>query len=62
MYKKDVFKYMKTNKKISESLGISHAAVCAWGKIIPELRAVLLDRLTNGKLKYNPKLYRSSKR
>ncbi|MCU7879453.1 MAG: Cro/Cl family transcriptional regulator [Candidatus Thiodiazotropha sp. (ex Lucinoma aequizonata)] len=60
MYKKTVFKYFKTNKNIAEILGITHAAVCSWGPVIPQLRAVLLERLTDGELEYNPELYKQS--
>lgn len=60
MYKKAVFRYFGTNKNVAQTLGITHAAVCGWGPIIPQLRAVLLERLTDGDLEYNPKLYEES--
>ena len=57
---------MKTNKAIqhfgsqaelARVLGLSRSAVCRFGAIMPELRAMQVERATNGELKYDPKVY-----
>ncbi len=58
MYKKDVLEYFGNGEKVREFLKIKSAgAVPQWGDIIPEKQALKLDKLTKGKLKYNPELY-----
>lgn len=57
MKKNTVIKYFKTGVNTAEFLNISKASVSGWGDVIPEKQALILDRLTNGKLKYDPALY-----
>lgn len=58
MKKVTVLKFFKNKPtEVARMCGIDVAAVCQWGEIIPEKRAFQLERHTNGKLKYNPKLY-----
>ncbi|EBW6363834.1 transcriptional regulator [Salmonella enterica subsp. enterica serovar Oranienburg] len=57
MYKDDVVRYFKKKISVAEALGLSHVAVVKWKSIIPKLRAMELDKLTNGELKYKPELY-----
>ena len=57
MFKDDVLRYFKKKRLVAEALGISHVAVVRWKAVIPKLRAMELDEITNGELKYNPELY-----
>ncbi|HBB7092739.1 TPA: transcriptional regulator [Escherichia coli] len=58
MFKDDVLRYFKKKRLVAEALGISHVAVVRWQAVIPKLRAMELDEITNGELKYNPELYK----
>ncbi|HFO5673472.1 TPA: Cro/CI family transcriptional regulator [Escherichia coli] len=58
MFKDDVLRYFKKKRLVAEALGISHVAVVRWKAVIPKLRAMELDEITNGELKYNPELYK----
>lgn len=42
---------------VARALGIKQPSVSEWPDRIPELSAIKLDRLTNGKLKYDPLVY-----
>lgn len=53
---KDVLNYFGNQADVAQVLGISQAAVSKWPKIIPLLRALQLEKLTNGKLKADEKL------
>lgn len=57
MYKNCIITHFNGTTKTAEALGVTHSAVCQWGKIIPEKQALKVERLTNGKLKYDPALY-----
>lgn len=58
MFKDDVLRYFKKKRLVAEALGISHVAVVRWKAVIPKLRAMELDEITNSELKYNPELYK----
>ncbi|MFL0806720.1 MAG: Cro/Cl family transcriptional regulator [Oceanobacter sp.] len=62
MLKSDVIKFFGSSKAVWERLGMTSGAVSQWGKLIPEKRAMQLDRETNGKLKYKPELYKKPQR
>lgn len=58
MYKKDVLAhYNHRQANVARALGISNAAVWAWGDIIPESKAYRLERITGGTLRVDPSLY-----
>ncbi len=57
MLKKDVVKYYGSDNKTGKALGISHQAVGAWRKVIPYKRALKIESLTNGELKFEKELY-----
>lgn len=57
MLKSDVINHYKKRIKIAEALGISPGSISQWGDIIPEKQALKLDRLTQGKLKYDSSVY-----
>jgi len=58
MRKVDALKVFESNRKIAETLGISDAAVSQWGPIIPPMAAHELAKRSNGRLAYDPKMYR----
>jgi hypothetical protein len=57
MLKASSIKYYGNIVKLSKALAITHGAICQWGEIIPEKQAMRLERITKGKLVYNPALY-----
>ncbi len=57
MEKNKVISYFKSGVNTAKALNISKASVSGWGVIIPEKQALKLERLTNGKLKYDPAFY-----
>ncbi|HHD2712165.1 TPA: Cro/CI family transcriptional regulator [Klebsiella oxytoca] len=60
MRKHEVIEYFGGVSKTASTLGISHPAVCRWGNVIPEKQAFVIERITNGKLKYDASLYQKS--
>jgi len=62
MRKKSVIKYFGSVKQVSEMLGVSTQAVYSWPALVPKGSAADLDKLTDGKLHYDPKDYRNSRR
>ncbi|MCA6221911.1 Cro/CI family transcriptional regulator [Photorhabdus antumapuensis] len=60
MFKDDAIKFFGSQRAIAEKLNLSDAAVSQWKNVIPERAALKLNRITNGKLKYNPELYNKS--
>lgn len=57
MLKGNVVDYYGGISKTAVALGVTHSAVCQWGRIIPEKQALYIERLTKGKLKYDASLY-----
>lgn len=57
MYKASVLNHFGGTVKTAGALGISHSAVCQWTEIVPEKQALRIDRITKGRLKYDPSLY-----
>ncbi|WGL95988.1 Cro/CI family transcriptional regulator [Arsenophonus nasoniae] len=60
MLKDEAVKFFGSHREIALKLMISDAAVSQWRKIIPERSALKLERITKGKLKYNPDFYRKN--
>ncbi|WP_118987095.1 Cro/CI family transcriptional regulator [Photorhabdus sp. CRCIA-P01] len=60
MFKDDAIKFFGNQRAIAEKLNVSDAAVSQWKNVIPERATLKLNRITNGKLKYNPELYNKS--
>lgn len=57
MHKTDVLEFFKGTSKTAIALGVSHSAVCQWGHIIPEKQALKAEKITDGKLRYDPSDY-----
>ncbi|TAI75708.1 hypothetical protein C1459_22350, partial [Klebsiella pneumoniae] len=57
MLKTQVVEYYGGISKTAIALGVTHSAVCQWGNVIPQKQAFVIARITNGKLKYDAKLY-----
>ncbi|KZN15280.1 Cro/CI family transcriptional regulator [Marinomonas sp. TW1] len=57
MHKEKVIRYFGTQQQLAGTLSISKSSVSQWGNVIPEKQALRLEKLTNGVLKYDPKLY-----
>lgn len=62
MQTSDVLTFYGSRKAIAAALGISRSAVYQWRGMVPELTASRLDRLTAGRLRYDPALYARHKR
>lgn len=53
----DVLEHFKSRAEIARALGLSKKAVYQWGEHVPPLRAAQLQRITHGKLKFDPGQY-----
>ncbi len=60
MKKSDVISYFGGSCKAAKALGIKHPSVSGWGEIIPQGRAYQIEKITKGKLKFNPELYQNN--
>ena len=62
MYKKDAIEHYGGlnhggQARLAEVLDITPGSVSQWGDLVPEKQALKLEKLTKGKLKYDPALY-----
>ncbi len=57
MFKTTVVEFYGNQTKAAAALKVTRSCVSAWNSLIPEKQALLLDRLTEGALKYDPSLY-----
>ena len=60
MLKYQVVEYYGGISKTAIALGVTHSAVCQWGNVIPQKQAFVIERITNGKLKYDASLYQKA--
>ena len=60
MLKNKVVEYYGGISKSAIALGVTHSAVCQWGNVIPQKQAFVIERITNGKLKYDASLYQKA--
>ena len=60
MKKSDVIKHYGSVAAVAKKLGTSEVAIYKWSEIIPKVRAYEFERLTKGKLKFDPALYQKS--
>jgi transcriptional regulator with XRE-family HTH domain len=54
--------YNNSQAELAKACGITRSAVHQWPALIPELAAVHLDRITGGKLRYDPAVYARHKK
>ncbi|CNB66126.1 DNA-binding transcriptional regulator DicC [Yersinia frederiksenii] len=54
MLKKDAIKYFGTKSALAKAAGVKPPSVSAWGELVPEKRAVRLEKASNGELHYDP--------
>ncbi len=57
MLKTTVIQFYGNQSKAAVALKVTRSCVSAWNSLIPEKQALLLERLTEGALKYDPSLY-----
>ena len=58
MKKKTVIKHFKGSPRaVAEAIDVTTQYVSQWPELVPEAMAGRLDKLTNGRLKYNPQTY-----
>ncbi|CAI1830265.1 MULTISPECIES: Cro/CI family transcriptional regulator [Serratia] len=57
MHTTAVIKFFGSKSAAARALKISQAAVTRWGELVPEKRAVRIERITGGALKYDPVIY-----
>ena len=53
----DVVKHFGKKANIARALKIARSSVSGWGELVPERRAVRLEKITGGALKYDESLY-----
>ncbi len=53
MLKKDAVKFYGCEARLAKALGIHRSAVLRWRKWVPLPRAVQLEKMSGGHLKYN---------
>lgn len=58
MKTEDAIRHFETKAELARQLGIGRASLTSWGPLVPPLRAVALERLTGGKLKFDENEYR----
>lgn len=52
-----VIKFFGSKSAAARALDISQVAVTRWGELVPEKRAVRIERITGGAIKYDPAIY-----
>ncbi|WP_278401533.1 Cro/CI family transcriptional regulator [Hafnia paralvei] len=57
MHKQDVTAHFGSGIKTAEALGVSKSTVSLWKDVIPWKYALLVEKVTEGRLKYDPALY-----
>lgn len=61
MLKRDAVKFYGSPAQLAKALQIDRSAVFRWSKRVPLLRAMQLEQLSAGRLKYDPSVYLSQK-
>lgn len=61
MYTDKVIKFFGSKTAVAKALKISQVAVTRWGNLVPEKRAIRIERLSGGALKYDPFVYDKDK-
>lgn len=58
MKTEDAIRHFGSRAELARQLGLTRATLTSWGPRVPPLRAVILEELTAGKLKFDPAEYR----
>lgn len=58
----DAISYYETTAALAVVLEITSGAISQWGEFVPEWAAARLEKLTDGKLKYDHEFYMAHKR
>lgn len=61
METKAAIQHYGTQRALAEALGISQASVSLWGDIVPPLRQIQLERLTEGTLRASPDVFKTKR-
>lgn len=56
-----VIDYFGTAAETARQLGISKGAISQWGEHVPFARALQIERMTRGRLKFSPRHYPQAK-
>ncbi|HCM9243509.1 TPA: helix-turn-helix domain-containing protein [Enterobacter bugandensis] len=57
MLKIDAIKFFGTRMKLAEAASVDPSAVSQWRELVPEGRAMRLQKASNGVLTYDPTIY-----
>lgn len=57
MFKQDALKFFGNKTKLAHAAGVKPPSVSAWGKLVPEGRAMRLQEASGGKLIYDSSIY-----
>lgn len=57
MYKQDVLDHFGGVVKTAQAVGVTKGTVSAWPELVPELRAIKIEKISRKKLKYDESLY-----
>lgn len=57
MKKHDAIRHYGSQQKLADALGISQPSVANWGEFVPLQHARRLAEMTQGALRFDPKLY-----
>lgn len=57
MLKTDAMAFFGSKTKLANAAGVRLASIAAWGKLVPEGRAMRLQEASGGELQYDPKVY-----
>lgn len=57
MLKQEAIKFFGNKTKLAQAAGVKLSSVSVWGDLVPEGRAMRLQKASGGKLQYNPKTY-----
>jgi hypothetical protein len=57
MKKSDAVRYFKTEYALAKALGINQSAVSRWGNLVPLKRAIQVEQLSGGAVKYDQGRY-----
>jgi len=60
MNKQDVISHYGTATKVATAIGVSKATVSLWKEVIPWKYALLIEKVSDGQLKYDHSMYQEN--